>query len=91
MNGDSVSIDYNIRQVTYVHMLLENHEVLWANGVETESFHPASAKLSALDPEDRARLLKVVPEVAQDVTNYGGFARRLLSGSEAAILQYQVA
>jgi hypothetical protein len=69
-------------------MLLDQHEVVWANGVETESFHPASAALSTLDDIDRARLLAAHPELEFDPHTYGRFARRQLSSSEAAILTH---
>jgi len=88
INGDSIRVDLKVRQVTYVHLLLDQHEVVWANGVETESFHPASAALSTLDDQDRARLLAAHPELEFDPHTYGRFARRHLSSSEAAILTH---
>ncbi|MGJ8628651.1 MAG: Hint domain-containing protein [Sulfitobacter sp.] len=88
INGDTIRVDVKVRQVTYVHMLLDQHEVVWANGVETESFHPASAALSTLDDNDRARLLAAHPELEFDPHTYGRFARRHLSSSEAAILAH---
>ncbi|MFN3207777.1 MAG: Hint domain-containing protein [Roseovarius sp.] len=91
VNGRSISIDLAVREVTYVHLLLPRHQVLWANGVETESFHPASASLQALDDEDRQRLLEYNPALEFEPQTYGGFARRNLSASEAAILMHEAA
>ncbi|MCX7561011.1 Hint domain-containing protein [Sulfitobacter sp. F26204] len=88
INGDTITVDLKLREVTYVHLLFDRHQVLWANGVETESFHPASAALSALDDVDRARLLATHPELEFDPHTYGSFARRNLSSSESAILKY---
>ena len=88
INGRSIAVDMRLREVTYVHLLLDRHQVMWANGVETESFHPASASLSALDENDRIRLLATHPELEHDPHTYGSYARRNLSGSEAAILQH---
>lgn len=48
--------------VDYVMLLCDRHEVLLADGVLTESFHPGEAGLAALPPEERARLLEIVPE-----------------------------
>lgn len=91
INGRNIVVDMAVREVTYVHLMLRRHQVLWANGVETESFHPASTSLSALDSADRARLLELDPGLEFEPQNYGSFARRSLSASEAAILNSEAA
>ncbi|PYG31040.1 Hint domain-containing protein [Pelagimonas varians] len=91
VNGDSIVRDTRLREVTYIHMLLPRHEVVFANGIETESFHPANAALSTIGATDRARLLRYVPQAAENPHVYGSYARRNLSSSEAAILLHQVA
>lgn len=88
INGTSVAVDLKVREVTYVHLLLPRHEVLRANGVETESFHPANTALSTLDDSDRLRLLDRLPGLEFDPHTYGTYARRNLSASEAAILRH---
>ncbi len=88
INGSSVTVDTQIREVTYIHLLLDTHQIMWANGVETESFHPASAALDTLDANDRARLMKEYPNLNFDPHTYGSYARRNLSVSEAAILRH---
>ena len=91
VNGRNIAVDLAVREVTYVHLLLPRHQVLWANGVETESFHPASASLQALDDGDRKRLLDYNPMLEYEPQSYGGFARRNLNASEAAILMHEAA
>lgn len=91
VNDRTVIVDHDVRQVTYVHLLLEGHQVIWANGVETESFHPASASLDALDEKDRARLVTELPDVMENPMGFGSFVRRNLTRSEAAILLQEVA
>lgn len=81
-----VVTDSTVRSVTYIHLLLPDHNVVWANGVATESFHPANSALASIDPDDRALLLERHPELAFDPYTYGGFARRNLTAPEAAIL-----
>lgn len=88
INGDTISVDLNVREVTYVHILFERHQVLWANGVETESFHPAHAPLSSLAAADRDRLLAIYPDLVLDPHTYGTAARRNLTRSEAALLRH---
>lgn len=91
VDGANVSVDYAMREVTYIHLMLPRHQIVWANGVETESYHPANAALSTLEPHDRKRLLRMLPELEYDLNSYGAYARRNLSASEAAILMYDAA
>ncbi len=88
INGTTISVDLTVSEVTYVHLLLPRHEVLRANGIETESFHPANTALSTLDQDDRTRLLGRLPDLEFDPHVYGTYARRNLSTSEAAILRH---
>ena len=91
INGRNVVIDSQLREVTYVHLLLPAHQVVWANGVETESFHPSNTALATLSQADRARLLATHPEFERNPHAYGAHARRNLSASEAAILMHDAA
>jgi len=88
INDHSILVDYNVVSTRYHHLLLEDHQVLWANGVETESFHPASTTLDTLERGDRLRLLDLLPKISADPYEYGDFVRRDLSRSEAAILHH---
>ncbi|MGR3393584.1 MULTISPECIES: Hint domain-containing protein [Pseudooceanicola] len=90
-DGGAIARDSLLREVTYIHLLLPSHQILWANGVETESFHPANATLDALSLADRRRLLAGLPGIAADPFSYGGFARRNLTPPEAAILRHEAA
>lgn len=91
VNDRNIVVDSQLTEVTYVHLLLPSHQIVWANGVEAESFHPANTALSTLQEEDRERLLKGFPEFASNPQSYGDSARRNLSNSEAAILMHEVA
>ncbi|UWQ13741.1 Hint domain-containing protein [Aliiroseovarius sp. M344] len=86
-----VVVDYTIREITYYHVLLENHEVVWANGVPAESFHPANANLDSLEPDQRNRLIEMFPQLDFNPMAYGGYARRSLNRGEAAILRGEIA
>ncbi|MFN3644099.1 MAG: Hint domain-containing protein [Gemmobacter sp.] len=81
-----VTVDCTAREVTYVHVLFEAHQIVRANGIETESFHPAAAAPGSLDPADAAVLAGLVGDPA----GYGDHARRPLSLAEAAILRHDL-
>ncbi len=89
LNDRTIARDHSLHEVEYVHLLLPRHHVVWANGVETESFHPASTDLDTVTPDQRARLARIVPGIEDDPTCYGEAARRELTRSEAAILRHE--
>ncbi|MDQ2093799.1 Hint domain-containing protein [Rhodalgimonas zhirmunskyi] len=91
VNGRNIVVDSTLREVTYVHLLLPAHQVVWANNIETESFHPAHTALTTLSDDDRARLLDHFPQFDADPQSYGVPARRNLTSSEAAILMHDAA
>jgi hypothetical protein len=76
------------REVTYIYMMLPSHEIVFANGVVTESFHPASNELSVMEDTSRDRMFDRLPDLRDSVYNYGDYARWVVSDSEAAILQH---
>ncbi|WP_353473430.1 Hint domain-containing protein [Salipiger sp. H15] len=91
VNGSTICRDLRVREVTYVHLLLPRHGIVFANGVETESFHPANTALSSLSEGDRTRLLALLPGIDLRPMGYGGHARRNLTAREAAVYMQQAA
>jgi hypothetical protein len=91
LNGTSVHVDLTPRDAVYIHLMLDQHQVIWANGLETESFHPANTALHRIEPTQHQALLQLLPDLAADPFTYGDYARRNLSAPEAAILQYDSA
>ena len=86
VDGHRIARDLAAKSVVYHHLMLEHHHVIVANGVETESFHPAAASLDAIEEGQRTRLFDVMPELANDAGSYGPTTRRSLSAAEAALL-----
>ena len=91
LNDHTIIVDHTMREVTYVHILLQHHNVIWANGLESESFHPSNTALDTVDPDQLGGLLQLLPGVEANPHVYGDYARRNLSASEAAILRYEMA
>ncbi len=90
IDDQNVFVDHSVKEVWYYHLLLQNHSILWANGVQTESYHPANTTLKTVDPDQRALLLALFPEIKRDPHAYGPFARRNVNTSEAAILKHAI-
>ncbi len=84
----TIRVDRRCRAVSYIHLMLDRHQIVWANGVEVESFHPAGTAPEQIDPAQRAALIERFPDIRDNAHAYGDFARRNLTHSEAAILTY---
>lgn len=78
--------DFSLSSVRYVHLMLERHQILTANGLPCESFHPGLADPRVLAWHARS-LERVLPGVVADPARYGDTARRCLIGGEAGILR----
>lgn len=83
-----VTVDHSLRETWYVHLMLERHQVIWANGLEVETFHPGFMGLNHLETGQRNSMLSLFPDLAADPFNYGAPARRMLDRAEAAILMH---
>ncbi len=73
--------------VEYYHILLEEHEIIYADGMACESFLPTEESLDALGPEQQASIYRVFPELQTDAAFYGPAARRELAPFEARLLE----
>lgn len=79
--------DRSVDEVTYFHLLFDHHEVIWSEGLQTESFHPGRMGLGTLDEAARAEVLALFPELATDAEAYGPAARPSLRRHEALSLR----
>ncbi|MEO1000420.1 MAG: Hint domain-containing protein [Pseudomonadota bacterium] len=73
-------------EVTYFHLLFDQHQIVTANGVASESFHPGQIGLDAFGAEARAEIYGLFPELAQTEAAYGRTARMSLSTGQAEVL-----
>ena len=74
-----------VAQVEYFHLLFDRHEIVFAEGAPTESYHPFAADAASLSPATLAELAALFPELG-----VGGQACRTVrpcaSAAEAALL-----
>ena len=75
-------------EVTYVHMMFDEHEIVLSNGVWTESFQPGEHTLGDMPSEQRAELYTLFPELAGGVPVGAAYpaARITLKAREAALV-----
>ena len=75
------------REVTYLHVMFDRHEVILADGAWSESFQPGDRSLSGLEADQRDELLKIFPQLGQGaVVPQFDAARLTLKSYEARLL-----
>ncbi|OCX61649.1 2,3,4,5-tetrahydropyridine-2,6-carboxylate N-succinyltransferase [Thioclava sp. SK-1] len=73
--------------VTYVHLLFDRHEVIFAEGLETESFLPGPMTLNAMERDAQEEIFALFPQLKRQChRSYGPAARPILRGFEAHVL-----
>jgi hypothetical protein len=74
-------------KVTYIHLLLDYHEVLFSYGVWTESFQPGGYSMEGLDKGPRTAIVGLFPQFAipQGLSSHGA-ARMGLTKHETRLL-----
>jgi len=73
-------------EVEYVHLLFDKHQVIWSEGMLTESFLPGTQMADSFEAEIVEEICTIFPELDPETgTGYGPAARRLLSGLEARL------
>lgn len=58
-----VSVDESVEQVTYVHLLLDRHHIVMANGAPAESLFPGPQAVRALGQPALDEVLAVMPDL----------------------------
>ncbi|WP_138936121.1 Hint domain-containing protein [Roseovarius arcticus] len=76
----------NRAEVTYIHMMLDQHEVIYADGAATESFHAGDVGISAISDQSREEMFSIFPELRANPNAFGKTARPCLKRHEARLL-----
>lgn len=74
-------------QVSYVHLLFDRHQVIYSEGLETESFLPGPQTASQFEAPMVAEICRLFPQLDPATgSGYGAAARRTLRHYEAQLL-----
>ncbi|MGR3622160.1 choice-of-anchor L domain-containing protein [Pseudophaeobacter sp.] len=89
VNDSSIRPDLSCDQVEYFHLLFDQHEILYSQGVLSESYHPGPETTKGFDAQTQAELFALFPELAQpEQLGYGAAARPSLRHYEAQLLNH---
>lgn len=80
LNGIEIAAD--LTEVTYVHFLLDQHQVVIANGAETESMFTGTEALKTVGKAARQEIMDIFPEL-QDIDAFAPPIRPLVAGRVA--------
>lgn len=85
-----LSADYahrsNCQEVTYIHLLLDQHSLICANGMWAESLYLGSQCMEMLAPVSRAEVFDLFPQVRGNLGGYGPKIRPELCKRETQLL-----
>ncbi|MDD8021820.1 MAG: Hint domain-containing protein [Paracoccaceae bacterium] len=85
VNGTTVEIAEG-GTVEYVHILFDRHQVVFSEGLATESFLPGPHVLGGMEAAIQAEICAIFPEIDPKTgTGYSPAARRMLRGFEARL------
>ena len=75
--------------VEYFHILFDTHQIVWSDGLPTESFHPALQAVSAYEENSRDEILDLFPDLALIGDAHMPLARPILKGYETRAALYK--
>lgn len=73
-------------KISYWHVLFDQHQVIYADGAPSESFHPGEESLGSLDDEVRGEIFELFPLLRANPNGFGSAARHSLRSHEARLL-----
>ena len=73
-------------EAQYFHMMFDQHEIVFSEGVPSESFYPAQNTLDAFETATRDEILVLFPELTQSAACYGPPARPALNMAEISLM-----
>jgi len=73
-------------EVEYFHIMFDRHELVYAEGIPSESFHPGHVGLGSFAEDTREEILHIFPELREDAAAYSEPVRPTLKVREARVL-----
>jgi Hint domain len=87
LNDRTITVDRDLQEVEYFHLLFDRHEIILSENLPTESLYPDHAALGHLGEASRQEVLEIFPELGNFGVNiFGNHARAVLKRTEADLL-----
>lgn len=78
---DGIDIADDMQGVEYFHVMFEQHEVVFANGAETESLFTGPEAIKSVGAAARIEILEIFPKLAEE--SYEAVAARILASGRS--------
>jgi VCBS repeat-containing protein len=86
VNGHSIRYEYAL-DVTYLHLLFEDHQIVTSANCMSESLYPGKIALNGFVDESREEVFAIFPRLRLLPETYGDTARQVLKGFEAKLIR----
>jgi hypothetical protein len=86
VNGQSILLDTDMQEVKYMHLMFDEHQVVFVDGIPSESFYPSPGSLMSLTEEDRQLVFGLMPNLESHPMSYGPLARPTVPFHQAQML-----
>ena len=87
LDGDTVLRTRPSADLIFYNLMFDAHQIIEANGLETESYHPGNFGVAVMSLEMQSHLRRIFPHMNGDLGKFGRTARPILKGFEAEVLR----
>ncbi|MCP5087493.1 MAG: Hint domain-containing protein [Rhodobacteraceae bacterium] len=87
IDGVRVAEDTAVKDVAYLHLLFDEHQIIYAEQTPTESFFPCPKSLMSLEESAQKEMFSALPDLENHPLNYGANTRPSLGATEAQLLR----
>ncbi len=87
MDGDTILQVRPAEGLEFFNLMFDSHQIIEANGLQTESYHPGNFGVAVMSLEMQSHLRQIFPHLNGDLTRFGRTARPILKGFEAEVLR----
>ena len=85
LDPEFVTQDQSLEPLCYIHLMTEEHQVIFADGCKTETFWPGPDALRSLGADGRRELHDLFPELLIAADHYGAPGRALVDQHYGAL------
>jgi len=87
LDGDTILRVRPSADLSFYNLMFDQHQIITANGLETESYHPGNYGVAAMSLEMQMQIRQIFPHLDGDLNGFGKTARPILKGFEAEVLR----